>query len=66
MPIPWWYLETGFTALLILLAAILTCPPIQFRPPAPASASPSMNWSTAAGGNGPSRDLAAAIQSAAK
>ena len=47
MPIPWWYLDTGFTALLILLAAIQTCPPIQFRPPAPASASPSMNWSLA-------------------
>jgi hypothetical protein len=93
MPIPYWYIDTGFTALLILLAAvdeelgavffgppdiadfrarfgvpdewtpiarsrsaILTCPPIQFRPPAPASASPSMNWPTAAG-NGTSRDL---------
>jgi hypothetical protein len=37
-------------------SAILTWPPIQFRPHAPASASPSLNWSTAAG-NGPSRDL---------
>lgn len=88
MPIPWWYIDTGFTALLMLLAAvdeglgavffgppefadfrarfgcpmsgrrsarsrsaILTCPPIPFRPLAPASASPSMNWSTAVGGN---------------
>ena len=30
-------------------SAILTCPPIRYRPP-PASASLSLNWSTAAGG----------------
>ena len=94
MPIPYWYIDTGFTALLMLLAAVdeelgavffgppdiddfrarfgvpdewtpigaiavghPDLPADPFRPPAPASASPSMNWSTAAGGDGPSRDL---------
>jgi hypothetical protein len=33
-------------------SAILTCPPIRYRPPASASASLSLNWSTAAGGRG--------------
>ena len=92
MPIPYWYIDTGFTALLMLLAAVdearrrvLARPTRRFprpvrrarrvdadrrdrgRPSRPARRSSSarraserkssMNWSTAAGGDGPSRAL---------
>ncbi len=89
-PVPYWYIDTGFTALLILLAVvdeglgavffgiepasmadfrarfgsrrsgrrsgpsrsgIPTRRPIRSHPPAPATASPWPNWSTAAAGN---------------